>query len=119
MEKLITKFFNAMDESGRNTKYYKDLFGSMSDNEFKKYFDGFFKEETAYLILTIVDYEADLTLDEIERAAKVLGIPLFEYVYTPHLTMDKDKVVMTQTPVPVGYLVLKREQQTFLKQVQQ
>jgi len=113
METLITRFFNAMDESGKNTKYYKDIFESMSDNEFKKYFDGFFKEETAYLVLTIVDYEADLTLDEIERAAKVLGIPLFEYVYTPHLTMDKDKVVMTQSPVPVGYLVIKREQQTF------
>jgi hypothetical protein len=58
-------------------------------------------------------------MPDIERAANVLGVPLFEYVYTPHLTMDKDKVVMTQTPVPVGYLVLKREQQTFLKHVQQ
>ena len=112
MEALIYKFFNAMDDTGKNTKHYKEIFETMSDNEFKKYFDGFFKEETAYLVLTIVDYESDLTLDEIERAAKVLGIPLFEYVYTPHLTMDKENVVMTQTPVPVGYIICKREQQT-------
>ena len=33
----------------------------------------------------------------------------------PHLSMDKNKVIVTQEPVPVGYLNIKRTQQTVSK----
>ena len=115
MEKLIYDFFDAFDKSGVNTKRYKGQFEPMSDDGFKRFFDMFTKDEDAYLILDIVDYERTIKLDDIERTAKVLNIPLFEKVYTPHLTMDKNNIIITKEPVPVGYVHIKRTQQTVMK----
>ena len=112
MEKLIYDFFSAMDKSGSNTKKYKDKFQNMSDAQFKKYFTAFFANKDAYLILDIVDYERMVKMTDIEDAAKVLDVPLYEYVTLPHLTMDKEKAVTTKNPVPVGYINEKRTQQT-------
>ena len=115
MMTLITKFFNTVDKSKSNTTHYKTMFDSMSDNEFKRYFKGFFEDENAYLTISIVDYEHNLTMDDIEAGARVLNVPLFEYVSLPHITMDKSRVVTTKQPVPVGYLILKRPQQTITR----
>ena len=115
MEDLIYKFFDAIDKSGTNTKKYKELFKPMTNAQFDKWFKDFFADENAYLILDICEFENTVTLDDVEKAAKVLGIPLFEDVYMPHLTMDKHHVVCTKEPVPVGYLNIKRTQQTVSK----
>ena len=115
MEDLIYKFFDAFDKTGTNTKHYKELFEPMSNQQFDNYFKAFFADENAFLILNICDYEYSIKLEDIERAAKVLGIPLFENVYMPHLTMDKEKIIVTKEPVPVGYLNIKRTQQTVSK----
>lgn len=115
MTSLIYKFFTAFDKTKTNTNKYRNIFEPMSPNAFKKWFDGFFEDEDAYLILDIVDYERTITMDDIERAAKVIKVPLYEYVYTPHTTMNKDKVVRTRLPVPVGYIHVKRTQQTLAK----
>ena len=112
MENLIYTFFSAFDKSGTNTNYYKEFFGLMNDTQFDKYFKEFFMNRKAYLILNIKDYEHTIKMEDVERAAKVLKIPLFENVYTPHITMDNEKVICTKEPVPVGYLNLKRTQQT-------
>ena len=112
MENLIYTFFSAFDKSNTNTNYYKEFFGLMSDTKFDQYFKEFFANPKAYLILNIVDYENTIKLEDIERAANSLNIPLFENVYTPHVTMDNNKVVCTKEPVPVGYLNIKRTQQT-------
>ena len=109
---LIYKFFNAVDKSKSNTNYYKTMFESMGENEFNRYFKGFFEDNNAYLTLSIVDYEHNLTMEDIEAGAKVLNVPLFEYVSMPHITMDKSRVVTTKNPVPVGYILVKRPQQT-------
>ena len=115
MEDLIYKFFDAMDKSGTNTKKYKELFQPMTNAQFDKWFKGFFANENAYLILDICEFENSVTLEDVEKGAKVLGIPLFEDVYMPHLSMDKQHVVVTKEPVPVGYLNIKRTQQTVSK----
>jgi len=115
MEKLIYDFFDAFDKSGTNTKKYKDLFSPMSDAQFDNYFKALFANENAYLILDIVDYEHSINMEDIERAAKVINVPLFEDVFMPHLTMDKSKVIGTKEPVPVGYINIKRTQQTVSK----
>lgn len=115
IEDLVYKFFDAMDKSGTNTKKYKGLFEPMSDAEFKTFFNNFTTNDQEYLVLDIVEYEHTLTLEDVERTAKVLKIPLFEDVYCPHITMDKDNVIVTQKPVPVGYLHVKRTQQTVMK----
>ena len=115
MENLIYKFFSAFDKTNTNTKYYKDFFGLMNDKQFDDYFNEFFKNDKAYLILNITDYENTIKMDDIERAANVLKIPLFENVFTPHITMDNNHVICTKEPVPVGYLNIKRTQQTVSK----
>ena len=115
MEKTIYSFFSAIDKSGKNTKKYKDLFEPMIDAQFKKYFKELFENKNAYLILNIVDYENSVTLDDITKAAKVINVPLFEYVTLPHLTMDKEHAVTSKIPVPVGYINVKRTQQTVMK----
>jgi hypothetical protein len=116
IEDLIQRFFKAMDRTGENAKHYKEMFESMTDTGFKSYFDGFFRDKKAYLVLNVADYKHNLSMDEIEDAAKVLNIPLFEYVFMPHMTLDKKNVLVSRMKVPVGYLVIKRTQQT-LKQV--
>ena len=115
MEKLIYSFFDAFDKSGTNTKKYKELFQPMSDQQFDKYSNQLFANDKAYLILDVVDYEHTVDMEDIERAAKAIDIPLFEDVYMPHLTMDKSKVISTKEPVPVGYINIKRTQQTVSK----
>ena len=115
MTSMIYSFFTALDPSGVNTKKYKELFDPMSDVQFKKYFTDLFKNEDAYLIADIVDYERTISLDSIEKASKIINTPLYEYVYMPHLTMDKKHVVCTKEKVPVGYINIKRTQQTVLK----
>jgi hypothetical protein len=87
----------------------------MNDAKFKQYFTEFFKDDKAYLVLDIVDYERNITMDDIEKAAAVLNVPLYEHVYIPHITMDKSKVVVTKEKVPVGYIPIKRTQQTVMK----
>ena len=115
METLIYNFFSAFDKTETNTKHYQDMFSKMSDAQFNKWFKDFFDNPKAYLVLNICDYENTIQLDDIEDAAKVLDIPLFETVYMPYVTMDKKKTVATPIPVPVGYLNIKRTQQTISK----
>lgn len=115
MEKLIYDTFNALDPTGTNTKKYKDRFSAMSDTQFDSFFKQFFQNPKEFLILDIVEYERTLSLDKIEKAAKVLDVPLFEDLYMPHITMDKKNVVCTKYPVAVGYLPIKRPQQMLHK----
>lgn len=115
MTSVIYKFFNAFDQSKTNTKKYKALFDPMSEQVFKNWFKGFFSDENAYLILDIADYVHTVKMEDIERAAKVINIPLFEYVYLPFITMDKNNVVCTKVPCAVGYAHIKRTQQTVAK----
>lgn len=115
MKNLIYTFFTAFDKSGENTKKYKAIFDPMSDVQFDNFFRQFFNDDKQYLILDIVDYERSIKLEDIERAAKVLNIPLYEYVAMPWITMDKNNIITTKIKVPVGYINIKRTQQTVAK----
>lgn len=115
MEKLIYDTFTALDSTKRNTEKYKQMFSSMTDKQFDSFFKKFFSDENMYLILNVCDYEIDLKLEDIEKAANVLNIPLFEKVTFKHYTMDKDNPIVSKEAVPVGYCHIKRTQQTLAK----
>lgn len=115
MESLIYDVFSALDPSGTNTAKYKAMFSKMSDNQFDNFFKELFKHEERYLILDIVDYEHSVSIENIENAAKVLGVPLMEKVAMPFSNGDKDKPSVTKYEVPVGYLHIKRMQQILSK----
>lgn len=111
IENMIYETFDALDPSGTNTTKYRLLFSSMSDTEFAKYMKEFLAAEGEYFMLDIVEFEHDLKMEYCEKAAKVLGIPLMEYVYMPHLSMDKSHCVVSKEKCLVGYINVKRTQQ--------
>lgn len=111
IEQLIYNVFDAIDPSGTNTQKYRSHFEGMSDTEFEKFMKSFLKNDEEQFILDIVEFEHDLSMDKCEKAAKVLGIPLMEYVYMPWLTMDKENVVVSKEKCLVGYINVKRPQQ--------
>lgn len=115
MEKTIYEVFDAFDKTGANTKKYKAMFKKMSDSQFDTYFKTLFKQENAYLVYDGVDYERDLKIEDIEDAAKVLKIPLFEKVASPFLSPDPDNPDISKYEVAVGYIHLKRTQQMQFK----
>jgi hypothetical protein len=115
IEQIVYDTFDALDPSGANTDKYKALFGQMNDTEFSKYMKEFLNDDNENFVLDIVEYEHGLDMNNIEKAAKVLGIPLMEYVYMPHLTMDKKHVVCSKEKCLVGYINVKRTQQLLHK----
>lgn len=115
IEKLIYDTFDALDPSGVNTEKYRSLFSPMSDAEFERYMKNFLKDDNENFTLDIVEFEHDLKLEYCEKAAKVIGIPLMEYVFMPHLTMDKKRVIVSKEKCLVGYINVKRTQQLLHK----
>ena len=117
MENLIYGFFDVFDPSGRNTKYYKDLFSAMSDAEFDKYFSDLFSQADPYLTATMVDFENPMEMDNIEKAADFLNVPLFEKIVLPYASPDPNNPIVTKHECLVGYLNMKRLQQINFKKL--
>lgn len=115
IQNLIYDTFDALDPSGANSNKYKVLFAGMDDKSFEKFIKTFLNNDQENFSLDIVDFERDLKMDNCEKAAKVIGVPLFEYVYMPHLTMDKHHVIKTKEKCLVGYINIKRTQQLLHK----
>lgn len=113
--KDLTEMLDTLDPTGDNTKIYEEFFGNMTDDQFDKYMIEFFNNPKANIYLEIVEFERELTLENIEKYAKKIGVPLMETIAIPYLTGDPDNVVVSPEPVPVGYIHAKRLQQTVLK----
>lgn len=111
----IVKVMNLLDSTGDNGKYYQEKFDKMTDTQFDKYIREFLQDEKSQFYLAIVEYERDLTIENIEKCAEFMKVPLLEYVALPYLTNDPDNVIVTPYPVPVGYIHEKRMPQTLLK----
>ncbi len=114
MDHLIT-VMNMLDPTGQNAKNYEEKFEKMNDQQFDKYIRQFFKDPKQNFYLEIVEYERDLTIENIEKCAKYMKVPLLERVALPYLTNDPKNVIVTPYPVPVGYIHEKRMQQTLMK----
>lgn len=111
----LLKVMNMLDPTGQNAKIYQEKFEKMSDGQFDKYIRAFFKDPNKNFYLEIVEYERDLTIENIEKCANYMKVPLLERVALPYLTNDPDNVITTPYPVPVGYIHEKRMQQTLMK----
>lgn len=115
METLIFNFFAAMDPSKVNANNYRSFFSKMSDTQFDKFFKNLFESKSPYLPLDVVIFERDLQMENIEKASKLLDIPLYEHVVLPFFSSDPENPTVTPYPVPVGYIHEKRVQQTVRK----
>ena len=117
MEELIYTFFDLFDPSGRNTEYYRNKFNNMNDGEFDNYFKLLFEQDDPYLTATMVDYENPLKIENIEKAADFLDVPLFEKVVLPYASEDPNNPIITKHECLVGYLNIKRLQQLNTKKL--
>lgn len=111
IEDLIYKTFDALDPTGANTTRYRAYFSTMTDDAFANFFKEFLKNDDENFTLDIIEYENNLKMEYCEKAAKVINIPLYEYIYMPWLTMDKKNVVVSKEKCLVGYINVKRTQQ--------
>lgn len=114
IEDMIYAVYDALDPSGKNTTKYKTMFSSMDDKAFGSFFKRFLNDDKENFILDIVEFEHTLTMDNCEDAAKVLGIPLMERVFMPHLAKE-GTIVVSPEPCLVGWLNVKRTQQLLHK----
>lgn len=114
-EKIVYEVMDKLDPTGANSKKYKKMFASMSNDEFAKFMKDMWEDDTLNFTLDIVGFERELTLDHVEDAAKVLGVPLEEYVMLPFLNNDIEHPVVTKVPVFVMNIIYKRLQQTTRK----
>lgn len=115
IENLIYAVFDALDPSKTNTNKYMDYFEQLSDTQFDSFFKQFFADENQYLILDVVDYEREFKIENVEAAAKIMNVPLFEKVVMPFVNGDPNNPIVTKYEVPVGYAHEKRVQQILSK----
>jgi hypothetical protein len=115
IEKLVYDVFAALDPSGSNTNKYQNIFSDMDEKEFEKFMKQFLADDEENFVLDTIEFEHSLKFEYCEDAAKVLNIPLMEYVYMPHLTMDKKNVIISKQKCLVGWFNVKRTQQLLHK----
>ena len=111
----LDSILNTLDPSGANSKLYHEKFDKMSDNQFDSYIKRFFEDDKQNFYLEIVEYERDLTMENINTCAEMMGVPLYERIAMPYLSGDKDNVMVSRAKVPVGYIHEKRMPQTLMK----
>jgi len=99
-----------LDKTGLNSRKYAEFFRSMDDAKFKRWLEAFLKDEEENFFLEIIPHKNEPSLGDIEKAAKLLGIPLEERVVFP-----ANGGVKTKDAVPVGWLLIKRHQQIVSK----
>ena len=111
----LDAIMNKLDPSGTNSKLYHEKFDKMTDNQFDSYIKRFFEDDKQNFYLEIVEYERDLTMENINACAEMMGVPLYERIALPYLTEDKENVLVSKTAVPIGYIHEKRMPQTLMK----
>ena len=116
IQELIDGVMIRLDPTGTNAKKYREMFAKMNDQAFTKWVNAFLTDEKANLRLDIEEFgKVQMKYENVEKAAAFLKIPLYEYVYMPHLSSDPNRPVRTKQPVLVGYLNIKRTQQLVTK----
>lgn len=118
IEKLLYNVLALMDPSKVNMQKYQALFSKMNDDQFSKWMNSFLADEKSNIRLDIEEFGPDnrkLKFENVEKAAEYIGIPLFEYVYMPHISSDPNHPIRTKEKVLVGYLNIKRPQQLVTK----
>lgn len=112
----LTSVFEHLGKPGKHmAKVYQEKFDAMSDAQFDKWARDFFNDPKQNFYLEIVEYERDLTIEDIQKCAEYMKVPLLERIALPYLTEDPDNVIVSPYPVPVGYIHEKRMPQTLMK----
>lgn len=109
-EKLIYDVFDAVDKTGTNTEYYKQLFADMTDDQFYK----FAQRRLPYRMIQEL-FKIEPTMSDIFEAFKVLDKPLIEKLKLPYLFKDDNGIPIESKDCLVIYIHLKRMKQMLSK----
>ena len=110
-EALIYKVFDALDPSGANSEFYKNLFADMTDEQWKK----FISRDLPFRF-QIRMFKVDPTIDQCKKALNILGVPMLEKLRLPYLYQNEDgKAVTTGSECAVIYLNVKKMKQFITK----
>lgn len=110
VEELVYSFFDELDTSGTNTKYYRELFGNMTDSKFME----FMKKELPFRF----QYKPSVTeptMTDIKNALNVIKVPLLEKILLHYLYENKEGKPVTTMECFVGYNPHKKVQQIVTK----
>lgn len=111
VENLIYKTMDILDPTESNSGFYKEKFANISDKEFYKFFE---QEFSLKFQMKLFDIEPKM--DQIEKAAKFLGVPIMEYLYMPYMYKDeKGNPVRTNYKTMVIYTTIKKMKQFISK----
>ena len=109
-EELIYKYYDAVDTTGSNTAYYKNLFMGMSDAQFL----AFCKRPLPFRFHTR-PWEVEPKMEDIKRGLDVLGVPLTEKVALPYLYKNSKGEPITSKEAVVVPIHIKKMKQFIVK----
>ncbi len=120
VEDLVYTFMDMFDPSGKSRNIWKEQFDAHPDDkDFVNFIRSILNDEQRYFSPEIAafDKERQPKLSNYKKIADFIGVPLEEYVVLPYMNTDTgtSKEITTPTPVPVGYLHMKRMQQIVRK----
>lgn len=109
-EALIYEVLDALDNTKTNSDHYKQVFSKMSNTQFENLFKKKFPLRFHTDVFNIVP-----KVEDMEKAADILGIPLLEKINMPYLYKnDKGEPVKSKECL-VGYIHLRKVQQFLTK----
>ena len=72
---LIIQVFNDLDKTKENSKYYLDMFGKMSDDDFSRYFEELMLDPDGFLTLNVLPFHNEPRIEDMEKVAKKMTAP--------------------------------------------
>ena len=109
-EELVYRIMDTLDPSGENSSFYKKKFAKMKDSDFIT----FFKQDFP-LKLQIKLFDIEPNMDQIDKALKMLKVPMMEKLNLPFLYVNKDGVPVKSEEALVCYVPLKKMKQFVAK----
>ena len=106
IEALVYKTMDALDKTGSNTQYYREIFSKISDSQFDK----LIRSRLPFRFQTDV-FNVEPEMSDVFDAFKVLKKPLMEKVKLPYLHKDADGNPVESKECLVIYINIKRLKQ--------
>lgn len=110
IEQFIYKAYDAVDKTGANSEYYKNLFAKMDNKQFFK----FLQRRLPFRIHTEI-FKVEPSMADYFDGFKVLNKPLMEKVKLPYLYKDKNGNPIESKECLVVYINIKRMKQMISK----
>jgi len=106
IEALVYQVMDTIDPSKTNSDYYRELFYTMSNNDFYHFFERRLPLRFHYEIFKI-----EPKMYEIVDAFKLIDVPLFEKLNMPHIYRNSEGVPVQSQECLVIYIHIKRMKQ--------